>query len=77
MFSLGSGNTASGSKKIYIGPRYPNSFKRLYDSFLGQRSVESNHTNDNVAISNQSAASVESQQTNDESLGNFFCCIIN
>jgi hypothetical protein len=34
--------------------------------------VESNHTNDdNVAVSNQSAANVESPQTNDESLGNF------
>ena len=53
----------------------------VYDNFLGisdsdqevADDVESNHANDdNVAVSNQSAANVESQQTNDESLGNFF-----
>ena len=81
MFSLGSGNSSSGSKKIYIGPRYPNSFKTLYDSFLeisdsdqeSANDVESDRTNDdNVPILNQSAAIVELRQTNDERLGNFY-----
>jgi hypothetical protein len=53
----------------------------VYDNFLGisdsdqemADDVESNHANDDdVAVSNQSAANVESQQTNDESLGNFY-----
>ncbi len=78
MLSLASGNTGSGPKKIYIGPRCPNSFKRIYDGFLGisdsdQESaddVESNHANDDdIAVSNQSAAN---EQTNNESLGNFY-----
>jgi hypothetical protein len=53
----------------------------VYDNFLGisdsdqemADDVESNHANDdNVSVSNQSATNVESQQTNDESLGNFY-----